>query len=43
MARQNRADETKPWAIIIARLPYIPVVVLDMIPAVIRPICPTDE
>ncbi len=43
LAMQNRPDETKPWAIIIANAPYIPICVLDMTPAISRPIWPTDE
>lgn len=42
-ARQNIAEDTRPWAIIIARPPYIPNEVLDITPATISPICPTDE
>lgn len=38
LARLNKADDTRPWAIIIARLPYRPRVVFDITPATRRPI-----
>lgn len=40
---QNSAEETRPWAIIIARAPYMPIEELDITPAINRPIWPTDE
>jgi hypothetical protein len=43
LASLNRADDTSPWAIIIASLPYRPIVVFDITPAINKPICPTDE
>lgn len=43
LARTNRAEEHKPWAIIIIKPPHSPHFVLVDIPASIIPICPTDE
>ena len=39
----NRADEPRPWAIIIIRAPAIPHVLLVSIPASISPMWPTEE
>lgn len=43
LARLNRAEDTSPCAIIIANLPYRPILVFDITPAIRRPMCPTDE
>ena len=43
LARTNRADEHRPWAIIIIRPPERPHFVLVDMPANIMPICPTEE
>jgi hypothetical protein len=42
-ARINRADEHRPWAIIIISPPHIAQLVLVMILANISPMCPTEE
>jgi hypothetical protein len=42
-AIQNKADDLRPWAIIIANLACIPSLELDNIPATINPMWPTDE
>jgi len=42
-ARANRAEEQRPWAIIRAREPFHPQDEFDIVPAVRRPICPTEE
>lgn len=42
-AMQNRAEELRPWAIIIPRLPYSPSLELDIAPATRIPMCPTEE
>lgn len=42
-AMQNNPEETNPWAIIMANAPINPIFVLDKTPAIIRPICPTEE
>lgn len=39
----NKAEELKPWAIIIISLPVIPHEELDNIPVSISPIWPTEE
>lgn len=43
LARENIHDEQSPWAISIAKAPCHPHCVLDIIPAVARPICLTEE
>jgi hypothetical protein len=43
LARENRADDESPCAIIISIAPIIPHVVFDRAPASINPIWPTDE
>jgi len=40
---QNKPEDTRPWAIIIATLPIMPMYVLDIIPAIIRPMWPIEE
>jgi len=42
-ARANNADEHSPCAIIRVKALFQPQEVLDIIPAVNSPICPTDE
>lgn len=42
-ASLKRADDTRPCAIIIASLPHIPIVELDITPAINRPIWPIEE
>lgn len=42
-AKANIHDEHNPWASIISRAPFHPHAVLDIIPAVARPIWLTDE
>jgi hypothetical protein len=42
-ANENMADEHNPCAIIINSVPLIPHVVIDIVPATIKPMCPTDE
>lgn len=39
----NNAEDLRPCATIIISLPVIPQLVFDIIPASIKPICPTDE
>jgi len=39
----NNAEDLRPWANIIIRLPVIPHEVLDNMPVNIRPMWPTDE
>jgi hypothetical protein len=39
----NKADDLRPWAIIIIRALDMPHVEFDSIPVSINPICPTDE
>lgn len=39
----NKAEEQRPWAKLINSAPSYPHVFLDKIPAVTRPICPTEE
>lgn len=39
----KRADEHRPWAIIIIRAPVIPHVDRVRAPAINSPICPTEE
>lgn len=41
--KTNSAEDLRPWAIIMARDPAIPHDELDIIPANISPMCPTDE
>lgn len=43
LAIQNSAEELNPWAIIIDSLACIPNLELDNIPAIISPMCPTEE
>lgn len=43
LARENRADETSPWAIINMRAPFRPHVVWENMPAATILMCPTDE
>lgn len=43
LARANSAEEQKPWAIIIIKAPSHPQICIVIIPAVNRPICPTEE
>lgn len=43
LARENIADEHRPWATIISNAPVIPHEDMDRAPASIRAICPTDE
>ena len=42
-AMQNNPDDTSPCAIIIARAPISPILVLERMPAIIKPMWPTDE
>lgn len=42
-AIENRAEDERPWAIIINIAPYRPRGYCDMAPATKRPIWPTDE
>jgi hypothetical protein len=42
-ANENIADEHRPCAIIINRVPPIPHVEIDIVPATISPMCPTEE
>lgn len=42
-AMANRAEEDRPWAIIMKIAPYIPRGELDMAPATSSPMCPTEE
>lgn len=39
----KRAEEDSPWAIIMNEVPYIPKVENDIVPAIRRPMCPTEE
>jgi len=43
LAKMNRAEDLKPWAIIIIKAPYIPQEVLVSRPASINPMWPTEE
>ena len=43
LARENRAEEHSPWAIIIVREALHPHLVLDIVPATNSPMCPTLE
>lgn len=43
LARENIAEEHRPWAIIIVKAEDQPQVELDMVPAIKSPICPTEE
>lgn len=43
LANENKADEHRPWAIIINRAPLIPHEECVIIPATIIPMCPTEE
>jgi hypothetical protein len=43
LANENKADDDRPWAIIISRPPIKPHFVLDNMPASINPMCPTEE
>jgi hypothetical protein len=43
LARENIADEHSPCAIIIISVPDIPHEDIDMVPEIIKPICPTEE
>lgn len=43
LAKENRADDLNPWAIIIVSDPINPQDVLDNIPVNISPMCPTEE
>lgn len=42
-ASENKAEEHRPWAIIIVSEAAQPQEVLDIVPATKRPICPTEE
>lgn len=42
-ANENRADDDRPWAIIINAAPINPHWELDNLPANINPMWPTDE
>ena len=42
-AMANIAEEHRPWAIIIAKAPWAPQEDPVISPAVINPMCPTDE
>lgn len=42
-AKAKRAEEHKPWAIIIVKDASQPQVVADINPAITSPICPTEE
>lgn len=39
----NKAEDLRPWAIIMASAACIPQFVLVFIPAIIRPMWPTEE
>lgn len=43
LASENRAEDLRPWAIIIVKEPIKPHDVFESMPASINPICPTDE
>lgn len=43
LARKNRAEEVKPWAIIMVIAPETPRKELVIVPAMRRPMCPTEE
>lgn len=40
---ENMAEDTRPWAIIMAREPIQPQAVFDISPEIKMAICPTDE
>jgi hypothetical protein len=42
-AKANRAAEQSPWAIIMMIAPFMPHDVKERIPAIMRPIWPTEE
>jgi len=42
-AKENRAGEERPWASIIASVPFHPHVDSEVIPAMVSPMCATDE
>ena len=43
LARTKRPEEVRPWAIIVARAPEMPVRDLDMVPEMRRPMWQTEE
>ena len=42
-ASENKAGEERPWASIIAKAPAQPQEVIERVPAIISPICATEE